>query len=88
VHPAGNVNNALRVFGGDELTGIRLGDQEENKSLFRGQSRDVDVLVLLVLQNMAGKRVPDVNGREVCAGGPLCGLVELSLNNDAEYQCP
>jgi len=28
---------------------------------------------------MTGKRVSNVNGREVCAGGPLCGLVELSL---------
>jgi len=34
---------------GNKLTGIRLGDEEENKTLLRGESRDIDVLVFLVL---------------------------------------
>ena len=34
---------------GNEFTGIRLGDEEENKSLLHNESRDVDVLIFLVL---------------------------------------
>ena len=54
-----------------ELTGIRLGDEEENESLLRGESRDVDVLIFLVLQSVARESAPYVNRREVGAGGPL-----------------
>ena len=64
---------------GDELTGVRLGDEEENESPLHSETRDVDVLIFLVLQSINGKRVPDVNGREVDAGGSLRGLVELGL---------
>ena len=60
---------------GDELTGVRLGDEEENESPLHSETRDVDVLIFLVLQSINGKRVPDVNGREVDAGGSLRGLV-------------
>lgn len=56
---------------GDELTGIRLGDEEENKSLFRSESRDVDVLIFLILQSITRESAPYVNRREVGAGGPL-----------------
>jgi len=73
---------------GDELTGICLGDEEENESLLRGEGGDVDVLIFLVLQSIAGKRVPDINIREVGAGGLLRGLVELGLNDRAEHLCP
>ena len=33
----------------NELTGIRLWDEEKNKSFLRGESRDVDILIFLVL---------------------------------------
>ena len=56
---------------GDELTGICLGDEEENKSLFRSESRDVDVLIFLILQSITRESAPYVNRREVGAGGPL-----------------
>jgi hypothetical protein len=71
----------------EELTGIRLGDKEENKSLLRSEGRDIDVLIFLVLQSITRKRVPDVNRREVGAGGPL-RFVELGLNEHAEHWCP
>jgi len=70
---------------GNELTGVRLGDEEENKSLLRGEGRDVDVLVFLGLQSVAGESVPNVNRREIDAGRPLCGLVELRLIEHAEH---
>ena len=72
----------------DELTGVRLGDEEENKTLLRSEGGDVDVFIFLVFQSIAGKRVPDVNGREVDAGGPLRGLGELGLNDCAEHSRP
>lgn len=73
---------------GRELTGIRLGDEEENKSLLRSESRDVNVLVFLVLQSVARKSVPNVKGCEVDGGGPLRGVVEFSLNSRPECLCP
>ena len=87
MHPAGNVNDALRGYGGG-LTGVRLGDEEENETLLCGEGRDVDVLVFLGFQSVAGKSVPDVNRREVDAGRPLCGLVELRLTEHAGHQRP
>ena len=66
---------------GNELTGVRLGDEEENKSLLRSESRDVDILVFLGLQGVAGECVPNVNRCEVDVGGPLCGLVKLRLTD-------
>ena len=62
-----------------KLTGVRLGNEEENESFLSGESRDVDVLIFLVLQSIARKGVSNVNSREIYAGRSFCGFVEFSL---------
>ena len=64
---------------GSKLTGVCLRNEEENEPLLSGESRDVDVLIFLVLQDETGKGVSNVNSHEVCAGRPLVRLVEFSL---------
>lgn len=63
----------------NKLTGVRLGNEEENKSFLGGESRDFDVLIFLVLQSVAREGVSNVDSCKVCAGSPLRGLVEFSL---------
>ncbi len=46
------------------LTCISLGHKEHHDTLLRGEVRDLDVLVLLVLESQGGQDAPNVDGRQ------------------------